>query len=413
MQEYTHTHTHTHTDNLLNKKDINKGITLIALVVTIIVLLILAGVSISMLTGQNGILNRAVEAKEKTEVAQKDENETLNEYEKTFNKYMSNLPSTEYTSPYFPDTNKFERVEGTDLSTGLVIREKATGSEYVWVEVPKTGEVYKNAGLDISIFGEKEYNLIEKDLQDYTSEYRTKAEFKDEFFEDSSEGWFKNANEYNDAKYKMLKNVYENGGFWVGRYEAGSNKIGTKSSKEREVPITKANMYPYNYITRTQAKVLSEQVESGSSTSSLMYGLQWGLMLKYIENKKVVSKEILNKNSTSIGNYKNNSWKVDNKGVKCLKDGASHFEEGPFSKNVGEAWLLTTGASNDFALMNIYDIAGNMWEWTLEYSGMKNKSGVQVGGSWYDSGEEFYANFKNPIDLSNLYNNISFRVTIY
>ena len=53
----------------------NKGITLIALVVTIIVLLILAGISISMLTGQNGILNRTVEAKEKTEVA--DENEKV------------------------------------------------------------------------------------------------------------------------------------------------------------------------------------------------------------------------------------------------------------------------------------------------------------------------------------------------
>ena len=41
-----------------------QGITLIALVVTIIVLLILAGVSIQMLTGQNGILKRAKEAKE-------------------------------------------------------------------------------------------------------------------------------------------------------------------------------------------------------------------------------------------------------------------------------------------------------------------------------------------------------------
>ena len=51
----------------------NKGITLIALVVTIIVLLILAGISINMLTGQNGILNRAVEAKEKTGVAQTEE----------------------------------------------------------------------------------------------------------------------------------------------------------------------------------------------------------------------------------------------------------------------------------------------------------------------------------------------------
>ena len=45
-----------------------KGITLIALVITIIVLLILAGVTIAMLTGENGILNQAQEAKEQTEI---------------------------------------------------------------------------------------------------------------------------------------------------------------------------------------------------------------------------------------------------------------------------------------------------------------------------------------------------------
>ena len=47
-----------------------KGITLIALVITIIVLLILAGVSIAMLTGQNGVLTRATDAKEDTAVAE-------------------------------------------------------------------------------------------------------------------------------------------------------------------------------------------------------------------------------------------------------------------------------------------------------------------------------------------------------
>lgn len=55
----------------------NKGITLIALVVTIIVLLILAGISISMLTGQNGILKKAAEAKEKTVEANENEMEDL------------------------------------------------------------------------------------------------------------------------------------------------------------------------------------------------------------------------------------------------------------------------------------------------------------------------------------------------
>ena len=56
--------------NLNKKFKRNKGITLIALVVTIIVLLILAGISISMLTGQNGIFNRASEAKDKNGTAQ-------------------------------------------------------------------------------------------------------------------------------------------------------------------------------------------------------------------------------------------------------------------------------------------------------------------------------------------------------
>ena len=50
-----------------------KGITLIALVITIIVLLILAGVSIAMLTGQNGILTKATGANEKSSVAEVDE----------------------------------------------------------------------------------------------------------------------------------------------------------------------------------------------------------------------------------------------------------------------------------------------------------------------------------------------------
>ena len=63
----------------------NKGITLIALVITIIVLLILAGVSIAMLTGQNGILTQAQKAKSETENAAKNEAAILDEYNKYLN----------------------------------------------------------------------------------------------------------------------------------------------------------------------------------------------------------------------------------------------------------------------------------------------------------------------------------------
>lgn len=74
----------------INKRD--RGITLIALVVTIIVLLILAGVSISMLTGQNGILNKAADAKEKTETAQQDEEEKMQGYESAIDQYIGKIP---------------------------------------------------------------------------------------------------------------------------------------------------------------------------------------------------------------------------------------------------------------------------------------------------------------------------------
>ena len=75
----------------------NKGITLIALVVTIIVLLILAGISISMLTGQNGILNRAQEAKNKTEQAEKEEKEKLGDMEDILNEYTTGIELEQVT----------------------------------------------------------------------------------------------------------------------------------------------------------------------------------------------------------------------------------------------------------------------------------------------------------------------------
>lgn len=69
----------------------DSGITLIALVVSIILILILAGISISMLTGQNGILNRTKEAKEKTEKAQEDENEKMQGYEDIIEEYTGKI----------------------------------------------------------------------------------------------------------------------------------------------------------------------------------------------------------------------------------------------------------------------------------------------------------------------------------
>ena len=298
----------------MKKNDKNTGITLIALVVTVIVLLILAGVGISMLTGQNGILARAAESKEKTEDGEKRENERMQDYENTIKEYTDGLPETNYTKPYYPSSDFFKK-EG-NLSIGLVIQD-SKGNEYVWVEVPKT--LYDNESYNTEItkedrkpnpgeeYTENDYNNIEYCLKKYTKDYSGSG-YKDVYAEDTAikNGWFTGEAEYNTAKQKMLKSVYENGGFWVGRYEAGienesdvrtNNKEGTTTVPSL-IPVTKPNAYPYNHVTRAQAKVLAERVGGKNYTSSLMFGVQWDLMLKYIEEKTVENAQDADKETT-------------------------------------------------------------------------------------------------------------------
>ena len=413
----------------------NKGITLIALVVTIIVLLVLAGISIVMLTGQNGILNRANEAKEKTGVAQKEENEKLQGYEDTINQYVpssnegttgGSLPTGTGTTPYLPDESKFEKVEGTDLNTGLVIKEKKTGSEYVWVEVPRTTAVYPEEKLNITEFTDEEYNNIETYLHTYTNEYRKETSFNDVYYKDDTKGWFTDEAAYNTAKKKMLKSVYQNGGFWVGRYEAGIEENRTAGGEATTIPLSKENLYPYNYVTRTQAKVLAEQVESGSYTSSLMFGVQWDLVLKYIETKNPSQKSNLLNNSTTIGNYYNSAFTLN--GGKFAKFGAladwkaynsdekSNLVEKSQKKSQSSyenGILLTTGSTEATNLQNIYDIAGNVWEWTLEKTSDDSNPCAGRGGSFVDGGSDNPASSRGNRDTWSRGIDFGFRFSLY
>lgn len=367
-----------------------------------------------MLTGQNGILNRASEAKEATELAQQDENEKMKEYDNVVKEYTrGNLPTGEGTKPYWPDITKFEKVDGTDLNSGLVIREESTGNEYVWVEVPKTKNVYKKSGLDITAFTSSEYENIETDLRTYTNDYRNGTTYDDIYCEDSTSGWFKNEIEYNEMKQKMLKSVYQNGGFWVGRYEAGIEKDRKSKEDSTTIPLSKANLYPYNYVTRTQAKVLAEQVESGNYTSSLMFGVQWDLILKYIETKNAATQEELKSNSTTIGNYANNLWNITNASVKYFIYSQEDFIACPYQKNSSESVLLTTGADKNFSLMNIYDLAGNVWEWTLEKNPDNGSPCAFRGGSYIYGGADRSVGFRNYYGILDSVQDIGFRITLF
>ena len=440
----------------------NKGITLVALVVTIVVLLILSGVSINLVLGNNGIIAKAKDAETKSAEAGQNDLKGMNVLVSEMEGALAGNGSTgsgsgnggaggsgagtkvpaeatAETAPYFPD-NTFTKKEGT-IDTGLVIKD-ASGNEYVWVVVPRTTAVYKTTGLGKTTFTDADYTSIEKDLKDYTSTYVTTSGYSDTWYADNqNEGWLSET-EYKTLKNSMLKSVYENGGFYVGRYEAGiienrtsesaTNSDGKYTIEGMPVPVTKADAYPYTYVTRTQAQNLASNVNSGTKTSSLMFGVQWDLVLAFMHNKGNIADSTLTSNSTTIGNYINstfdlnrgkyaqygqlgNEWKNFDSALGSIV--VSNETTGKMKKTEqssdSNSILITTGGTEQSKVMNIYDIAGNVWEWTLEKTSITINPCAYRGGSYSYAGSNGPAAYRNYTSTDGSYDSVGFRVSLF
>ena len=431
----------------MNKLKSKKGITLVALVVTTVVLLILAGASINLVLGDNGIIDKAKEAQRKSAEATQNDLIGMNELAQQLGEKINGsagsgsgnggaggsgagtkvpAEATAETAPYFPD-NTFTKKEGT-IDTGLVIKD-ASGNEYVWVVVPRTTAVYKTTGLGKTTFTDADYTSIENDLKEYTKTYRNGTGYSDTYAaDDKNVGWFADATAYNNLKNSMLKSVYENGGFYVGRYEAGiDTTAGTNRTSNTDknsngkytmpstTPVSRADAYPYTWVTRTQAQNLASNVNSGTKTSSLMFGVQWDLVLAFMHNKGNIADSTLTSNSTTMGNYKVNLWTIKNANAKYSTNSGSTFTAcpNPFKKESYSSILLTTGADSSFSVQNIYDIAGNVWEWTLEKTSNTNNPCADRGGFFIGTGSDYPAagRYDDSADVSSKV--IGFRVSLF
>ena len=138
-----------------------KGITLIALVITIIVLLILAGVSIAMLTGENGILTQAQRAKEETEQAEKNEMSDLASMESLINEYQNNISIPQVTDE---DPGQLEE-EGTDTLVINSIEDLVFFSNDVTNGNTYEGKTVK-LGVNLDFNSDKSY--VDPDRTDFT-----------------------------------------------------------------------------------------------------------------------------------------------------------------------------------------------------------------------------------------------------
>lgn len=418
---------------MIRKKENVRGVTLIVLVITIVVLLILAGVTIAALSGNNGILKRAVEAKEKTQQAKKEEEKILSD--------MKNIldNSIQFSNVNITDTNPAGvmpsnvRILENDANKGIVIKDK-NDNEWVWIEVPKT-TVFSELTIDITNeLTELDYEAIKDKLIEYVGVYRKgsatqNSDWADEWYD----GCGLTSKEYTALYQKMLKNIYVYGGFWIARYEAGIDgsiddlsKVRTETSERIEIgtspkAISQKNAIPYNWILCSEAQYLSSEMSPDDSySSSLMFGIQWDLVCKFLEAKSDLTVVDINSNSSNWGNYRD--VKIEN-----IKDGkyAKYYEKAlenwskitkSYTKqNVGDEsrTLLSTGISEYTKKMNIYDFAGNMWEITLECAIPNDDSFVLMGGECFYMGGERPASYRNCHLTSYGGATIGFRSTFY
>ena len=375
-------------------KNKNKGITLIALVITIIILLILAGISISALTNQ-GLFKNAKTAQKETEKAEAEQGQRLNEYEDEINKYLENedentkafkekvgkvLSTTDNTELKDAKNNKivvpagFKIVEGaTTVDKGIVIEdvtETATkGSQFVWIPV---GTITKADGTSVEI------NLNRYTFDSNGIPTAQDDKIIDTYYQELEESNKGNtvAKSISDFKTSVLKN----GGYYIGRYEARTATARNAAGNVLTQITEKGTENVYNYVTQLQAAQLSQNMyNSDKFTSDLINSYAWDTAIVFIQkcgtNNKYSRQNSLNTALLQTGtNSLTDTSKID---VQC----------------------------------NIYDMASNIWEWTTETSNDSSNPCVDRGGYYNRSG--IYTSSRYPSLTSDSYDGIGFRPLLY
>ena len=373
--------------NLSGCKKIRRenGITLIALVVTIVVLIILATVSINAVLGQNGIIGKAKQAKESYEKSVKAEDtamqKLLNEMAQfdTDNSGSGGGTTGDIDPTRNWDLDKVNKITSEDniivpvpkgytastvtgeksVSSGFVIKEGSNGgatsgiNEFVWVPVGNISDIYDeannagqlwdfsgttstkrtypttknseyrepdvvtNASLGSDSSSGSRYDAVSTNLQQAgMSSTATVSDFKTQL-----------QNEFNE----MIKSVKTYGGFYIGRYETGN-------LSQTKAVVQKNNTDIRDKAWYTMYKVCKTIKANDNVATSMIWGCQWDATLRWMQTSS--NSEVANfpTNSNGKGNYEDTNGNTP----------------------------IPTGSNSNYAVNNIYDMAGNVWDETLE-----------------------------------------------
>ena len=422
------------------------------MVVTIVVLLILAGVTISLLLDENGIIKKSKEGRREYETSKTNEQEQMDNAEdwideavtgkksnvvksfkeaKTENSTIDGKKEGNANNPTIPagyipiNTETSNWGNGKDAPSqdsvkhGLVIKDEKN-NEWVWVPVPDVTVMCDTSNTtEYTLCGTTGETAVKTKLYSKSeiisgktrttpgtsSGYRepdlvvgsngTSYDAEEEYYKDilgfSSKEKMAEAfvADYNE----MIVSIGKYGGFYIGRYELSESGV-----KKDQPTLTKTNWYNlYKKCTELQA---SDKVKT-----QMIWGCQWDVTMNWLISSGAKTSDEVNKNSSTWGNYRNYNT-------------ANNYTEGTtgYEKNAGS--LQNTGSSENWKANNIYDLAGNVEEWTQEASstgdrasrgGVYNYYGYNFPDSYRGSyisdnsgygGGRFSSHFNNKVALN-------------
>ena len=274
--------------------------------------------------------------------------------------------------------SEWNNITAENINKGIVVVD-ADGNEFVWIPITDTSKFARVAwttayGYDAS--GNEQYETC-----------TTPHQFADK---STANRWWEDTTttEYTN----MVTSVTNNKGFYVARYEASANNDSTKAQSKR-------GAIPWTYISQTDAITKSANYNS-ELHSHLMYGREWDSILNWLNGNAIISSSTngqtkpmeladLQNDSRSWGNYFNST--------------------GNAATNCG--LLQTTGKSEYWKANNIYDLAGNAYEWTQE----KWSSGncASRGGDYDYNGDSIPAAIRVDNAASATSNSDGFRTSFY
>ena len=379
-----------------------------------------------MVFSENGIIAKAREAAEKTNQAVINEQEQMNEVGTIIDNMLNGIGESTPPKPEGPempegwDGNKVNAVESADkvvvpvpkgytassvatenkVSEGFVIYENTNGedkkeevndnnkdtarttrNQFVWVPVANPSEMYgtdkdgKKWGklYNFSANGITAKNWTEQDsvisitATSGSDSYREPEAVSTDFSNGITTSQLET--EFNN----MILSVEKYGGFYIGRYETGN-------LSEEKVSVIKNNSDIGNQTWYTIYNKVKGIAVNSNVTSSMIWGSQWDATMRWMYNSGNAEKKKYTYDSTGKGNYSSDS-------------------------------PIATGSIEAYAVNNIYDMAGNVSDWTIEAFSASFR--VSRGGDCSSSGSSYPASYRHdyyPTD-SNGYR--GFRVALY